>query len=170
MVAAKRGHGNGEVRVHLLRHAHAGDPFEWEGDDALRPLTNKGRKQCERLGRFLDAYGIRPDVIMTSPKVRAFQTAELVAATLGMTVRPDDRLADDFGRRELIDLIEESGAREPMFVGHDPDISGLLSYLVDAASISMRKATLATIDVEVGGGDSNGTLRWLIPAELLNSG
>lgn len=169
MSAAKRDHKNGDVRVHLLRHAHAGNPYEWDSDDALRPLTNKGRKQGERLGLFLDAYGIRPDVILTSPKVRSFQTADLVAATLGMTVRPDDRLADDFGRRELFDLIEESGAREPMFVGHDPDLSSLLSYLVDAAGISMKKATLATIDIEVGVGDSNGTLRWLIPAELLNT-
>lgn len=167
MSDARLKEANGRVRVHLLRHAHAGDPYDWSGDDALRPLTRKGRKQCDRLGHFLDAHGIRPDVIMTSPKIRALQTAELVAATLGMTIRVDERLADDFGRRELSDLINESGAREPMFVGHNPDIAGLLAYLVDAAGIPMKKASFATIDLEVGMGDGNGTLRWLIPSELL---
>jgi phosphohistidine phosphatase SixA len=160
---------SGRIRVHLLRHAHAGDPLEWEGDDALRPLTRKGRKQCDQLGHFLDAHGIRPDVIVASPKIRALQTAELVAGTLGMTVRADARLAEDFGRRELADLIAESGAREPMFVGHDPDISSLLAYLVDAAGIPMKKAALATVDLEVGSGDGNGILRWLIPPDLLST-
>jgi len=167
MPGTTRKHGNGQVRVHLLRHAHAGDPFGWDGDDALRPLTNKGRKQSDRLGRFLDAYGIRPDVIISSPKVRALQTAEIVGGTLGMTWRVDERLAEDFGSRELFALIEESGAREPMLVGHDPDLSMLLAYLVDTAGISMKKGSLATFDVEVGVGDHAGALRWLLPPELL---
>ena len=167
MTAAPLKHEKGQVRVHLLRHAHAGDPFAWDGDDALRPLTNKGRKQSERLGHFLDTYGVRPDVIVSSPKVRALQTAELVGGALDMTWRVDERLAQDFGSRELFDLIEESGAREPMFVGHDPDLSMLLAYLVDTAGISMKKASLATFDVEVNIGDHAGALRWLLPAELL---
>jgi phosphohistidine phosphatase len=167
MSAAARKNDNGQVRVHLLRHAHAGDPFEWDGDDALRPLTNKGRKQSDRLGRFLEAYGVRPDVIISSPKVRAAQTAEIVGGTLDMTWRIDDRLAGGFSSRELFDLIEESGAREPMFVGHDPDLSMLLAYLVDTAGISMKKGALATFDVDVGIGDHAGALRWLIPPELL---
>jgi len=167
MCAAPLEHANGQVRVHLLRHAHAGDPLEWDGEDALRPLTNKGRKQCDRLGSFLDAHGVRPDVIISSPKVRSVQTAEIVSGSLGMTWRVDERLAGDFSSRELFDLIEESGAREPMFVGHDPDLSILLAYLVDTAGISMKKGALATFDVEVGVGDHAGALRWLVPPELL---
>ena len=56
------------LRLHLLRHAHAGDPEAWSGDDALRPLTRKGRRQCELLGAFLDAHGVRPDVIVSEPQ------------------------------------------------------------------------------------------------------
>ena len=141
--------------------------MEWEGDDDLRPLTSKGRKQAERLGRFLCEHGIRPDVIVSSPKVRALQTAEIVGAELGMTVRSDSRLAGGFGKRELWALLDDLGAREPMLVGHDPDFSQLLGYLIDAAGLTMRKGALATVDLETRLGDGEGVLRWLLPPELL---
>jgi phosphohistidine phosphatase len=167
MSATRFGEANGSVRLHLLRHAHAGDPEAWEGDDAMRPLTNKGRRQSERLGRFLGERGIRPDVIVSSPKVRALQTAEIVAGALDMTVRIDDRLADGFGKHELWALLDELGAREPLLVGHDPDFSSLLIYLIDGAGISLRKGALATVDLATKLGDGEGTLRWLVPPELL---
>lgn len=161
--------GNASLRLHLLRHAHAGDALAWDGDDALRPLTNKGRAQSQRLGRFLEQHGIRPDVIVSSPKVRALQTAEIVAKELGMTVRIDARLADAFDNRELWGLLDELGAREPMLVGHDPDFSMLLAYLIDAEGIGMRKATLATVDLTTKLGDGDGALRWLVPPDLLEA-
>lgn len=158
---------DGTVRVHLLRHAHAGDSAAWEGDDDLRPLTEKGRQQCRRLGEFLEAHGVRPDVIVTSPLVRAQQTADLVAAHLNMTVRSDARLGGGFGQRDLWSLLDETGAREIMLVGHDPDFSSLLGYLIDAAGISMKKGALATVDIETKLGDGEGELRWLVPPDLL---
>ena len=169
-MSAARPDTNGHMRLHLLRHAHAGDAFNWSGDEALRPLTQKGREQSERLGRFLEQHGVRPDVIVSSPKIRALQTAEIVAGTLGMMVRRDDRLAERFGQSELWSLLDELGAREPMLVGHDPDLSMLLEYLVDAEGIAMRKATLATIDMGTKLSDGDGSLRWLIPADLLQVG
>jgi phosphohistidine phosphatase len=162
--------GSGRLRLHLLRHAHAGDPEAWEGDDALRPLTQKGRGQSERLGRFLEAHGVRPDVIVSSPKVRALQTAEIVAKALGMAVRVDQRLASGFGTRDLWAVLDELGAREPMLVGHDPDLSGLLAYLVDAAGVSLRKGALATLDLPTKLGDGDASLRWLVPPDLLEAG
>lgn len=158
------------VRVHLLRHAHAGDAHEWVGDDDLRPLTDKGRGQSRRLGAFLEAHGVRPDVIVSSPKVRAAQTAEIVAGALNMTVRTDRRLAEGFGQRELWALLDEAGAREVMLVGHDPDFSDLLTYLLDAARIPLRKGALATVELETKLGDGEGTLRWLVPPDLLTEG
>jgi phosphohistidine phosphatase len=155
------------VRLHLLRHAHAGDALEWQGDDDLRPLTSRGRKQAERLGRFMCEHGIRPDVIVSSPLVRALQTAEIVAAELGMTVRRDARLASDFGKGDLWALLDELGAREPLLVGHEPDLSALLSYLTDSPGLPMKKGTLATVDLETRLADGDGVLRWLLPPDLL---
>jgi phosphohistidine phosphatase SixA len=84
-----------------------------------------------------------------------------------MTVRADPRLASGLGRRELWDMLGELGAREPMLVGHDPELSELLGHLVDAAGIQLRKGALATVDVDVEPAGVSGTLRWLIPPELL---
>lgn len=164
---AARDPGSGNVRVHLLRHAHAGDAFKWIGDDDLRPLTDKGRKQSQRLGAFLERHGVRPDVIVTSPKVRAAQTAEIVAGALGMTVKTDRRLGEGFGQRELWALLDETGAREIMVVGHDPDFSSLLAYLVDTAGIRLKKGALATVELHTKLGDGEGELRWLVPPDLL---
>jgi phosphohistidine phosphatase len=169
-MSIERGAMEAKVRVHLLRHAHAGDAFEWIGDDDLRPLTRKGRRQAERLGAFLEAHAVRPDVIITSPLVRARQTAEIVAEALGMTVKTDRRLGAGFGKRELWALLDESGAREVLLVGHDPDFSSLLTYLIDAAGMSMKKGTLATVDLHTKLGDGEGTLRWLVPPDLLTAG
>src|ERR1700690_1352725 len=68
-----------QVQLHFLRHAHAGDPAKWRGPDELRPLSAKGRQQAESLGRHLDSLGLRFDLLLSSPLVRARQTAAPVA-------------------------------------------------------------------------------------------
>ena len=55
------------VQLHLLRHAHAGDPYAWDGPDEVRPLSPRGERQADRLGRFLAGVGFRTDAIITSP-------------------------------------------------------------------------------------------------------
>jgi phosphohistidine phosphatase len=156
------------TELYLLRHAHAGDPGAWDGPDDRRPLSDKGQRQAERLGRFLVAVGFRPDDIITSPKVRAAQTAEIVAGQLEMKVATDERLGGQLGMAELEGVIHDAGDPERvMVVGHDPDFSDLLALLCGASAVPMRKGALARVDlrrpVEVG----SGTLRWLVPPDLL---
>ena len=81
------------VELYLVRHADAGDPAKWVGPDAARPLSPKGETQSERLGRFIAGIGFRPDAILSSPKLRASQTADIVAGLLGVPVTLDERLA-----------------------------------------------------------------------------
>ncbi len=66
------------IELCLLRHAHAGDSTTWEQADELRPLTEKGRRQSERVGRLLAAAGYVPDAVLASPLARARETAEIV--------------------------------------------------------------------------------------------
>jgi phosphohistidine phosphatase SixA len=153
--------------VHLVRHAHAGDAELWDGPDELRPLSGKGRRQAERLGAFLLRAGIRPDRIISSPKIRALQTAELIGAALGLEIEVDKRLSAGCSLDCLDALLGNAGARTPMVVGHDPDFSMLLSELIGSAFQEMRKGALATIDVEWPLRAGTGTLRWLVPPELL---
>jgi phosphohistidine phosphatase len=153
--------------LHLLRHAHAGDSTTWDGPDERRPLTKRGRHQAQRLGRFLVASGTRPDVIVSSPKVRALQTAELIAEAFGMDVHLDLRLGDGFQLTQLERIVLDTDVAAPMLVGHDPDLSFVLSELCGGAGLAMRKGALATIDVLVPFRPGSGTLRWLLPPDLL---
>src|SRR5919109_2980693 len=119
------------IQLYLLRHADAGDPDAWQADDAARPLSPKGRRQAEKLGRHLAAVGFEPDAIITSPKLRAAETATLVAEALGRDVTTDQRLASAVGLDTLGAVIGDVGTPgKAVLVGHDPDFSDLLSALV----------------------------------------
>jgi phosphohistidine phosphatase len=157
------------MELYLLRHADAGDPQKWMEPDAVRPLSRKGRKQAERLGAFLASVGFRPDVIVTSPKVRARETAEIVAEALKLDVRHDDRLAFGLGLAQLGALLDELDVSSPLLVGHDPDFSDLLSTLCVASGATMKKGALARIDIQPPVAPGSGMLRWLIPPDLLET-
>jgi len=156
------------VQLYFLRHAHAGDGATWQGDDTVRPLTHKGERQAERLGRLLAGTGFRPDALVSSPLVRAQQTAAVVGALLEVPVRLDDRLAD-LGFAELESLLEDLGhPASVMLVGHDPDFSVLVTGLCDAGDILVRKGTLVRVDAERPLAAGSGTLRWFVPPDLLD--
>jgi len=154
--------------LHLLRHAHAGDPEAWDGPDAARPLSEKGREQAERLGVYLVGVAFKTDAIITSPKLRAVQTAEIVADHLGVAVAEDDRLAGSLDLDALEAMLAGAdGPERPILVGHDPDFSDLLAELCDGANVPMRKGAFARIECDRPLRPGRGTLRWLIPPDAL---
>ena len=156
------------VQLHLLRHAHAGDPAKWRGPDDLRPLSAKGRSQAESLGRHLDALGQRFDLLVSSPLVRARQTAELVAERLGLEVVLDERLGGGLNLADIEAILTERGnPGRPVLVGHDPDFSDLLTILTGAAAIPMRKGALARVDIDRPIEPGAGILAFLLPPEIV---
>jgi phosphohistidine phosphatase len=156
------------VELYFLRHAHAGDGATWQGDDTIRPLTHKGERQSERVGRLLVESGFRPDALVSSPLARARQTADIVGGLLGVDVRIDDRLAGDLGFRALEAMLDDLGDPERvLLVGHDPDFSDLVTALCDAGDLLLRKGTLARVDAERPLAPGGGVLRWLVPPDLL---
>jgi phosphohistidine phosphatase len=121
----------------LLRHADAADG---EPDDA-RPLTEKGIRQAQAAGRALAQLGVRLDACLTSPKLRAVQTAELACEPLGVQVTSEPELAGGpFDAEELI-----AGLHDVMLVGHDPSMSLALHDLTGVHS-RMSKGGLAGIN------------------------
>jgi phosphohistidine phosphatase len=156
------------MELYLLRHAHAGDPEAWDGPDERRPLSDKGEKQSDRLGRFLAGIGFQADAIITSPKARAAQTAKLVAHRLGLPVGEDERLGGEVSVGTLEAILRDAGDPvRPVVVGHDPDFTELLAILCGAARVPMKKGALARIDVPRPLEPGGGTLRWLVPPDLL---
>lgn len=143
----------------------------WDGPDDQRPLSPKGEKQSDRLGRFLAGIGFRPDAIITSPRLRSAQTAEIVAERLGVPVGVDDRLAEELGIGSLERILRDAGnPSRPVLVGHDPDFSALVATLCGAGGIPMKKGALARIDIDRPLSPGDGTLRWLVPPDLLKPG
>lgn len=158
---------DGAVRLYLLRHADAAGPGAWSGPDAERPLSDEGRRQAEQLARHLAAIGFVADVIRSSPKARALETARIVAAAVGGQVVPDDRLAGGLGLGDVAAIVREaSGASGILLVGHDPDLSALVGTLTGAYA-PLRKGTLARIDLDVPVAERSGTLRWLLPPDAI---
>ena len=163
------GTAHGErTELYLIRHADAGDPEAWTGSDDVRPLSGKGEKQAKRLGRFLAELGFRPDAVITSPKTRARHTAEIVADALGVEIALDERLAGGVDVVAIEAILFDAGEPErPVLVGHDPDLSELTSWIAGAGPIALKKGALVRIDTIRPISQASGTLRWLVPPDLL---
>jgi phosphohistidine phosphatase len=153
--------------LHLLRHADAGDPEAWTGPDAVRPLSDKGRKQSKRLGDHLASIGFTVDLFVTSPKVRAEGTAEIVAERIQAKISVDDRLGGPFDVETVEAILADAGDPERVvLVGHDPDFSETLTTLC-GPRLEMRKGAFARIEIERPLRAGRGTLRWLIAPDAL---
>jgi len=125
--------------IWLLRH---GDAEAGEGKpDAERELTEKGKRQSRDAGLALKALGVSVDACISSPKVRARDTAALACESLGAEVSEDERLAGgDFDPLEIA-----AGRGEVILVGHEPDFSRAVAA-VTGSRVKLKKGGVAAID------------------------
>jgi phosphohistidine phosphatase len=140
----------------LIRHAHAGDHDlnRWP-DDRDRPLTDKGRKTHGRVSRLLGKLDLVPSLVLTSPWIRAAQTAAIVAETLGLPDQPVpcDALATEPDVARLAEFTADAapGATVAM-VGHSPWMEELASMLLGgsptAVDMDFPKSGVMGIEVD----------------------
>lgn len=125
--------------VYLLRH---GDAVPRDGsDDAARALTEKGERQSAVAGEALAALGAEIETCLTSPKVRAAETARLACVPLGIESEVERALeAGPFDP-----LVLAAGRGETMLVGHEPALSTEIAGLT-GARVKLRKGGLAIVD------------------------
>ena len=125
--------------IWLLRHGEAADG----SPDAERPLTDKGREQSRAAGAALRALGVKPDACLTSPKLRAADTARLACEELGTVVpQHEPKLA---GGPFHADELAAGLGDDVILVGHDPDFSAAVHSLT-GAQVRLKKGGLAGID------------------------
>jgi phosphohistidine phosphatase len=136
--------------IWLLRHGEAADG----SPDAERPLTQKGERQARNAGRALKELGVKLEACLTSPKVRAADTARLCCEEIGVQVTVEQALqGGPFDPREVA-----AGFDNVLLVGHDPDFS-MAVHSLTGAQVRMKKGGLAAI--------SKGELSVLLrPAEI----
>ena len=137
--------------IYLLRH---GEAERGNGDDAARRLTAKGGRQSEAAGRALAVVGTRIDACLTSPKVRAADTARLACEALAI----EPEIAPELAEGGFDSLALAAGRGDVMLVGHEPDFSNEVARLTGAKA-KLRKGGLAIVD--------GGTLLALLRSEDL---
>ena len=157
------------MEIYFLRHGEAGKSSGGRGGDAERPLTEEGVARMEREAVLIATLRLGLDLIMTSPLVRAQQTAEIVARELRLldALAIDDRLAPGFGPKELLSILREHRANTAlMLVGHEPDFSSAIAACIEGGRIELKKGGCARVDLD-DTDTLSGRLVWLLPPRVL---
>jgi phosphohistidine phosphatase len=155
------------VELYFLRHGIAADTGPEGTGDAGRPLTVEGIEKLRAEARGLHRLGVQLDALLSSPLVRAKQTAAIIARELKLELRLTDALSPGCGLEQLLGLLaEERGAERVMVVGHEPDFSTLIGELTGGSRVLLKKGGLARVDLEILAGGS-GTCVWLLSPRVL---
>lgn len=153
------------MRYYFVRHGIAVD---WAASDSARSLTKRGRQRVHASAKVMKTLGIKPAFIYASPRLRARQTAEIIAAELGLETTLADEVNFGFDLADVQALSQDLPADgEVMFVGHNPDMSRLV-YQLTGASVGMKKGGLARIDL-IHHRAPQGELVWLIAPKVFDA-
>ena len=153
------------MKLYFVRHGEAEDLAP---TDHKRELTKRGKERVGKSAQVLKQLGITPRAIYSSPRVRAKQTAEIIAEALGMDITITEEVNFGFDISHLKPLIKKFKSNdEIMFVGHNPDMNQIV-HKMTGASVSMKKGSLARIDV-VNYKTRRGELVWLIAPKVFDA-
>jgi phosphohistidine phosphatase len=156
------------MQLYVIRHGEAVERgLNGAERDEDRPLTEEGRAQSRAVGQALRLLGVKLDALLTSPLVRARQTAEEV---LGQWPdhRPDpvdcEELEPGKRKRKLLRELLAVGGEAVAVVGHNPDLSELLGWLLGEKEmgVDLAKAGVARIDFDGPPNKGSGSLVWLV--------
>jgi phosphohistidine phosphatase len=163
------------MNLYVLRHGIAVEPgtpgFERDSD---RPLTPEGKRRLRQIAAAMKKMDLRFDLILSSPFVRAKQTAEIVAEELKLKkqLKFSDELAPGGSSKALIQKLNgwEPAPENVLLVGHEPCLSRLVSLLVSGgadAAIEMKKGGLCKLEAAELRHGQCARLAWLLtPAQM----
>lgn len=157
------------MELWLVRHAVAAEREEFEGPDAERPLTPKGRRRFREFCKTLSKQAAMPQVIISSPLVRAAQTAALLAPAAGLKKREivvSDLLAPGVELGTLLPFVREQPGERIALVGHEPDMGHLLTALVGGGAFRFGKGFVAAVEFDSAPAAGAGRLGWLFGPKL----
>jgi phosphohistidine phosphatase len=161
------------MNLFLLRHGIAVEPGSLAGaSDADRPLSQEGKKKMRNIARGMKVLDLSFDLILSSPYVRARETAEIVAHEFGSVLEFTSRL--EVGGDPAALVAEVAGRSKDLsdvlLVGHEPQLSKLISYLLagnSGLSVTMKKGGLCKLDVPRLRYARSASLDWLLtPSQL----
>jgi phosphohistidine phosphatase len=159
------------MEVYLLRHGIADDDSP-TGRDADRPLTSQGRRKLHELLAVAAAAGVAPDVIVSSPYVRARQTAEIAREVLGCKeeLHFANALVPEADPEEVWMEVRNAyrGSAAILLASHEPLMGRCLGFLLGHPGmfVDFKKGALARVDVEGIGIQPRGILKWMLVPKL----
>jgi phosphohistidine phosphatase len=163
-----------EYELIIMRHGIAVDRgTAGYADDAKRPLTPEGQNKTRQIAKGLVRLGVEVDWIVSSPLVRAVETAGLVSEELEKRVPIDlcDALAPGGSAEALISFLAKQGSRRRvMVVGHEPDLSDLAARLMGAgrhANLTFKKGGCCMLSFSKFPPKSAGQLVWWLTPRIL---
>src|SRR5262249_43774691 len=159
------------MEIYILRHGIAVERgtggYKKDGD---RPLTKEGKEKVTEIADGILKMGIQLDLILSSPYVRAKDTAQIVADRLRKQVTFTDFLLPDGNGRHLIAEINDEKPQRVLLVGHEPDLSELISVLFTGsadANIELKKGGLCKLTSDKLSFGRCATLNWLLTPKQL---
>ena len=163
----------GPYELYFIRHGLAEERGDAWPDDNKRPLTDEGMSRMRKSVRGLARIGVSIEVILTSPLVRARQTADIVAG--GLDPRPSivivDSLAPTGSYAAVVKDLEKHARKCRLaLVGHEPMIGELAARLIGSRHpIEFKKGAVCRIDLDAIPPSGPGDLRWLLTPKILRS-
>src|SRR5271156_1282367 len=157
--------------LYLVRHGIAVDPNDPKSPaEPERPLTAKGVQKTRAAALGLEELRVKPDVLITSPYVRAAQTAEIFAEALGFSpqkIRTHDALKPSGSPSEITKEIIRLRAKEVMCFGHAPQLDLMVAHLVGTQSVftGLKKAGIACLEHSSTRGKWD--LLWIVTPKML---
>jgi phosphohistidine phosphatase len=157
------------MKLYFVRHATAARKSTWRKDDDLRPLTRTGRARFRFAADSLIFAGVlSPQRILTSPLVRAVQSAAILGKALGgdVPIEEEYRLGHSFDLDDLrVLLAQKPRVSRLAIVGHNPSMCEVLSQLTGNGDIDLRKGAIALVEITDAKMPA-GRLMWLAPPTL----
>lgn len=171
-----------DLQLYLVRHAIAAPRGDDWPVDAERPLTPEGMTRMRRAARGLSAFGVRLDVILTSPLVRARQTADILAGAFAPpppVVSVDALAPGGTPAGVLAELAKHARNEQIALVGHEPGLGELAAHLLAMGqALQFKKGAVARIDARGVAASASGAqpsqpmrcvLRWFLPPRALRA-
>ncbi len=158
------------AEIYLIRHGLAASRGKAWPDDSKRPLTHKGKAKMREVAHGLTSLDVKLDLVLTSPLVRARQTADLVHKGLDVEAPVEETLvlAPGGAPAALVDLLRKKKVKRVALVGHEPDLGQLAAFLIGArAPLVFKKGGVCRIDFEKLPPVPPGHLVWFALPEML---
>jgi phosphohistidine phosphatase len=158
-----------EATIYLIRHAIAEERGDEWPDDDLRPLTKEGKERFSATARGFFSFASAPERVVTSPLIRARQTAQLFASAAKppLSVAAMDELGPGHSPSAVLAQVRKLGGDSIALVGHEPDLGYLAANLLGAKRpLPFKKGGICRIDV-TWERVPQGTLVWFLPPKVL---